>query len=113
MKEAQFQKWVVDVAKRLGWSVWHVPAPMRATKAGWVGAKEAAGLPDLIMLHPDPPRLVFAEIKGEKGKLSVDQQQFLAMARALSLYSTAVNAYLWTPGMEQQIEDLLRSRVLS
>jgi hypothetical protein len=123
MREADFQAWVVDVAKRFGWKVWHVPAPMRATKAGtWVGAREAAGLPDLIMLHDDPPRLIFAEVKGTGGKLSDEQREFLQAAGAVAEWSRDhteydpprnMGAYLWQPGMEQQIEDLLRSKVLA
>lgn len=126
MKERQFQQWVVEVAERFQWRVWHVPAPMRATKTGWVGAKEAKGLPDLVMLHSDPPTLVFAECKGTGGKLSPEQVVFLALARGVGQYrsetlnmltpefqSPNVGAYLFQPGMEQQIEDLLRSRVLS
>lgn len=119
MKEAAFQKWVVDVATRFGWRCWHVPAPMRATRAGtWVGAKEAAGIPDLILMHDDPPRLVFAEVKGTGGKASDEQLEFLRMARDVSEQRRSgtqnlVGAYLWAPGDEQQIEDILKSRVLS
>ena len=78
MRERDLQAWVLDVARLHGWSVWHVPAPMRKVRSGeWVGAKEAAGLPDLVMIHDDPPRLMFAEVKGTGGKLTPEQQGFL------------------------------------
>jgi len=108
MKEAEFQRWVMEVAQRFHWQVWHVPAPMRATKSGFVGAKEAAGLPDLVMIHDDPPTLIFAEVKGSGGKLSPKQQTFLQLARDVP----GVGAYLFEPGLEEMIETMLRTRRL-
>ena len=122
MRESDFQNWVVEVARRFGWLVFHVPAPMRATKQGFVGAKEAAGLADLIMFHDDPPRLVFAELKGPKGKLSDKQREFLQAVHRVSHEAIAcanvrgervLDSYAWAPGQEASIEALLRSRVLS
>lgn len=127
MKEAQFQRWVVDVAKRFGWRCWHVPAPMRHSRtSGWVGAREAAGLADLILIHDDPPRLIFAEVKGSSSSYGVTdaQREFLAAVQAvgdLTLDDTdlpvrvrrSVGAYVWRPGMEDAIETVLRSRVLT
>lgn len=126
MKEAAFLRYVTDVARRFGWSCWHVPAPMRATKAGFVGAKEAAGLPDLLLIHDDPPRLVFAELKGTGGKLSDEQRDFLRAAQAVSRIAVepltpshypgegerVVGVYVWMPGDELLIEGILRSRML-
>ena len=95
---------------------------MRAGRAGqFVGAREAAGLPDLIMLHDDPPRLIFAEVKGEKGKLSDAQQEFLRMARDVAETSAffdgevssgvrAVGVFVWRAGDETTIEAILRSK---
>lgn len=129
MKESVFQKWVVDVAKRFGWRVWHVPSPMRSADRGrgWVGAREAAGLPDLIMIHEDPPKLIFAELKGTSGSLSVEQAEFLRLANLVAHCSTIehgidwttladnsrpIGVYLWKPGDERAIESILRSKVL-
>src|SRR5213083_967778 len=101
MKEREFQRYVTDLARLHGWHVWHVPAPMRATKQGtWVGAKEAAGLPDLVMLHNDPPRLIFAEIKGPDGRLTDIQRTFLRLARQVP----GVEAHVFQPGLEDHIE---------
>lgn len=128
MKEAVFLRWVVDVAKRFGWRCWHVPAPMRHSRTGgWVGAREAAGLADLILIHDDPPRLIFAEVKGSGSSYDVTdaQREFLTYVKevgdvAIDLAadlpvrgSRIVGAYVWRPGMEDAIETVLRSRVLS
>jgi len=121
VKERLFLNWVIDVAKTTGWHVWHVPAPMVASrKGGFVPSSQGAGLPDLIMMHEDPPRLVFAEVKGSGGSPTVQQLKFLRMAKTVGQVASArayvdptMAAYLWSPGDETQIEMLLKSRVLS
>lgn len=121
MREAAFQRYVIDTARAFGWRVWHVPAPMRNVGArGWVGAKEAAGLPDLICLHLEPPRVLFVEVKGEGGKPSAKQIEFLKLARDIGLagadltgeegmVEVVVGAFCWRPGDEEQVETVLRS----
>lgn len=130
MNEGDFQRWVIDVARRCGWKVWHVPAPMRWSpkRKKFVGAKEAAGLPDLILIHEDPPRLVFAELKGDS-KLSDSQIAFLGAVRKVSVASVIarvtdageatfspsehpIAAYVWRPGMEEEVEAVLKTRML-
>ena len=124
MKERDFLNWVIDVAKTTGWHVWHVPAPMVASrKGGFVPSSQGAGLPDLIMMHEDPPRLVFAEVKGTGGSPTIDQLKFLRMAREVAndahepvyddLGPRVMDAYLWSPGDEERIETILKSRVLA
>lgn len=94
-------------------------------KGGFVGSPRAAGLPDLFLLHDDPPRMIIAEVKGTGGKLSDRQREFLQMARdvAESLFTEdrshwdrggkrAIGVYAWTPEMQPMVEQLLRSRVL-
>lgn len=127
MNERQFQAWIIEVAERFGWRCWHVGAPMRPIGGNkFVPEPRARGLPDLFLLHDDPPRLIFAEVKGEKGTLSVEQQEFLRLARQVAEWSNelepgaqgiavgskTIGVYVWQPGMEQAIEDALRSKVL-
>lgn len=94
----------------------------------WVPARRAAGLPDLFMLHADPPRLIIAEVKGTGGKLSDAQREFLTLARGVGdltscLFESvpyegferavrSVGVYVFEPGMEDAIEQMLRTRVL-
>ena len=125
MKEAEFQRRVTDMATRFGWKWWHVPAPMRAAGDRFVPAREAAGLPDLILLHDDPPRMVLAEVKGDGGKLSVEQTEFLRLASNVAqdihddlIHYTAkadarqLGVYVFTPDLEDTIEAMLRTKVL-
>lgn len=127
MKENAFQGWVIDVAERNGWRVWHVPMPVRPIGNNrFVPDSRGAGLPDLILLHPDPPRLIFAELKGDGGKLSDRQREFLRLARAVAeiafsqetqplrhVLRAPIGVYSWRPGLEPHIETILRSKVVT
>lgn len=122
MKEKEFQGWVLDVAARLGWRAWHVPMPVRPVGGGnFVPETRAKGLPDLILLHDDPPRLIFAEVKGSMGRLSPEQREFLELADYVASSvddlggrsKRVLGAYSWRPGQERMIEAILRGKVLA
>ena len=93
--EGQFQSWVVDVAKEKGWRV-HVTLK-RMRKASIVADPD---WPDLEMLRG--PRLVFAELKAESGRLTDGQRKVLEM-----LNVAGQEVYLWTPGLHPIIRSLL------
>jgi len=127
VRERDFQAWVIEVAERMGWHVWHVGMPARQIGKGkLVPEPRGRGLPDLIMLHDDPPRLIFAEVKNETGKLSDEQKEFLRLARAVAdearqhesttwqiPAACPVGVYSWYPGSEPLIEATLRGKVLA
>lgn len=129
MKEGDFQAQVIAMAERFGWQVWHVPAPMvwRSKEKKWVPSPQGAGLPDLIMLHDDPPRLVFMELKAERGKLTDRQVEFLKAARDVAERSyrypdlegeigsfdpmeRTIGVFACWPEDMERIEQMLRSR---
>lgn len=143
MKEREFLGWILDVAARTGWRAWHVPMPVQPVAGGrFVPSPRGKGLPDLILLHDDPPRLVFAEVKGDGGKLSEEQVEFLRLARGVAdgqraLLTSAgellrtlgavelganvpdsgldiapVGVYSWRPGNEELIEAVLVGKLL-
>jgi hypothetical protein len=120
MKEREFQSWILDVAAQFGWRVWHVPAPMRPVGGNrFVPEPRAAGLPDLILLHDSPPRLIFAEVKDADGTTSAKQDEFLRLARGVAgVYGIPatirpVAVYVWRPGNEALIESVLRGERLA
>lgn len=122
MKESEFQAWVIDVATIHGWRHWHVPVPMRPIGDGkFVPDKRGKGLPDLILMRDDPPQIIFAEVKNETGTVSPEQQEFLTLARAVSLahieqvvakqgQPAVVQAFLWRPANRDLIEAVLSAR---
>lgn len=122
---------MLDLAALFSWRVWHVPAPMRAVGGTkFVPEPRAAGLPDLILLHEDPPRLIFAELKGQGTTHPVtdEQREFLRLANLIPTVteavmvggetlrtqrSTYVRGYVWTPDDRGAVEEILKSRVLA
>jgi VRR-NUC domain-containing protein len=122
-RERDLLNWIIATAEATGWQVFHVPAPMTAARGGgFVGSKRAAGLPDLFLLHDDPPRMIIAEVKGPNGELSARQEEFLRLARDVAEVSwtplptgmsrLTIGVYAWTPTDEKIIEQILRTKVL-
>jgi hypothetical protein len=64
----------------MGWRVFH-PFLSKWSERGW---------PDLSMARP--PRLVFAELKAEKGRLTPVQEEWLELLRG-----GGAEAYCWRP----------------
>jgi hypothetical protein len=93
MSEAEFQKVVIDLARRNGWLVYHaVPAQVRpgVWRTTYAGDR---GFPDLMMVHPTRGGL-FAELKTDKGKVTYEQEQWLD-----TLQQAGYEAYCWRPAM--------------
>jgi hypothetical protein len=79
--EKQFQAQVLDLARLLGWRVYHP----------WLSVRSAAGFPDLVLCRP--PRLILAELKTARGRLSPAQEEWLAALRACP----GVEVHVWRP----------------
>ena len=63
MTEKAFQAEVVDIAKRLGWRVYHTYNSRRCEP----------GFPDLVLVRD---RVLFRELKTEKGKMRSAQEEW-------------------------------------
>ncbi len=90
MKEADFQRQVVDLAKMLGWAVWWTKYSLHSPR-GW---------PDLVLARGG--RLVLAELKVNAG-LSTGQRESLWL-----LARTGAEVFCWKPNCWNQIERTLR-----
>lgn len=91
ISERQHQQALLELAMLRGWEWYHNPDSRRCTP----------GHPDLLLLRP--PRLVFAELKTEKGRLTKEQKRWLEMLRECD----TVEAYLWRPSDWSEIEEVL------
>jgi hypothetical protein len=70
--EAELQSNVRQVARLGGFITYHTNDSRRSDK----------GFPDLVMVHPMTGRVVYAELKSEKGRIRPEQQQWIdALAR--------------------------------
>lgn len=77
VSERAFQTAVIQLAETLGWRVAHFSDSRRSIGQGrMVGDKQAAGFPDLVCTRAG--RLLFLELKSEKGKLRPAQVEWLA-----------------------------------
>jgi hypothetical protein len=96
--EKALQGAIYDCARRLGYMAYHV----------WDSRKSTPGFPDLILLRtePAPPRLIVAELKTERGRLSAHQEVWLH--RFLQI--DGVEVYLWKPSqwLSGEVEAILR-----
>ena len=68
MTEAELQAAVIDAAKWGGWLHYHTHDSRRCPP----------GFPDLVLLDPRTGRLIFAELKTEKGRVTPAQAEWLA-----------------------------------
>lgn len=102
MTELQLQDAVAGMAQVLGWRVAHA-RPAR-TERGWrtPWQYDGKGFPDLTLVKR---RLVFAELKSDRGRLEPEQAGWLT-----ALNVPGVDVYVWTPAdwVSGAIEGVLR-----
>lgn len=87
--EKQFQAAVEQCARALGWMVYHTYDSRRCEK----------GYPDLTMVRD---RVLFAELKMPKGKVTPDQEAWIR-----SLDAARQEVYVWRPDDWEKIERIL------
>lgn len=96
ISEAGFQRMVVARAEFHGWWTWHCFDSRRTTP----------GLPDLILIKQGadgvPGRVIFAELKAQKGRLRPEQKDVLGM-----LATCPVESYVWRPSQWPEIDEIL------
>lgn len=100
VSERQFQQAVIQLARHLGWSVWHHHDSRRQAGGRLVGDLDAKGWPDLALARE---KLLLRELKAEKGRLSWWQQQTFDTLKA-----AGADVDVWRPSMWSEIERVLR-----
>lgn len=92
--EKQFESQIKDLAKLYGWLYYHT----------WRSIHSQAGFPDCVMARGF--RLIFAELKSEKGKVSPEQQKWLDVLSNVG--NLDVQTYLWRPSDFNSIVEVLK-----
>jgi hypothetical protein len=91
LSEKVFNQMVTDLAWLLGFKVYRT----------WLSVRSPAGFPDLVLVRP--PRLIFAELKSEKARLTEAQEAWLELLRQVP----AVEVYVWRPSDWESIAAVL------
>lgn len=105
MNEAAWQARVIACAQRLGWRVAHFPRVNPEGRWRTAVAADAKGYPDLTMLRGS--RLIFAELKTDKGRLRPDQRAWIEQLCHASAMSYGFEVYLWRPRDWHDVQRLL------
>lgn len=102
IREDEWQATVVELARTLGWRVAHF-RPAR-TKDDWRTpvAADGKGFPDLVLVRD---RVVYAELKSDRGALRPDQREWIA-----ALEAAGQEVYIWRPIDFDRMEATLRRR---
>jgi hypothetical protein len=87
LTEAQWQNVVVHYAKIFSWRIYHTHISFGSAK----------GFPDLVLVRP--PRLIFVELKSDKGKVKPEQLDWLT-----ELHASRAETYVWRP---MDVEDVV------
>ncbi len=93
LPERQWQTVVLRYARRHGWRFYH---PLNS----WGSAK---GFPDLVLVRGE--RLIFAELKSDKGRAKPEQTEWLQAVAA-----AGAESYLWRPADVECVVETLASR---
>jgi len=109
ISEKAFTAQIIALARWYKWRTAHFRPAM--TKRGrWVTPVQGdgAGFPDLVLCHKGKGRLIFAELKTEKGKLSAKQNEWIDDLRWCEEKYSCVVACVWRPSDIEEIEELLK-----
>jgi hypothetical protein len=101
VSEAELQTSIIETARLRRWLVCH-QRPAR-TNQGWRTAITGdPGCPDLVMVKGG--RLIFAELKSERGKLTVEQVAWLDRLGSVD----GIEVYVWRPSDLNDALEVLR-----
>ena len=106
ISEDEFQTQVISLAHLLGWKIAHFRGVRTQRRDGSVFYQtpvqaDGKGFPDLVMVKDK--RVIYAELKSEKGVLSVEQKEWL---RLLALDKKR-EVYCWRPSEIWDIQEIL------
>ena len=91
--EKEFDASVRQLAQMLGWRRYHT----------YDSRRSEPGFPDLVLVRD---RIIFAELKSEKGKVTARQEAWIAALR-----TAGAEVYVWRPSDMDAIAEVL-SRII-
>lgn len=100
--EKDWQRDVIRLARTLGWKVAHFRAVKTPTGYRTPVQADGAGFPDLCLVRD---RVIFAELKNERGQITEEQKAWLA-----ALERAGAEAYVWRPADLDEVLAVLQRR---
>lgn len=94
MTERDLREQVRELCKLFGWKM----------HFNWLSIHSPRGFPDLFLANVEQKRVIVAELKTEKGKVTPEQEEWLAVLRACG-----IEAYVWRPSQFEEILARLRN----
>ncbi len=91
--EKELREQIRDLCKVLGYHFYFT----------WTSLHSPRGFPDLVLANPEKRRVIFAELKSDKGKLSPAQEEWLK-----TLADCGQECYIWRPADFEEITRILR-----
>ena len=114
MSERDFQRSVMELAELSGWETLHVRTSMQQGRymTATTGTM-SKGWPDLLLIHRSQQRIIWAELKAEKGRLRPDQSRVLSVLWQLVEGPTRewAEVHVWKPSDWDTIEATLTKRL--
>jgi len=95
--EADLREQIRTLCQLFGWKMYF----------SWTSIHSPRGFPDLVLVNPEQKRIIYAELKSEKGKLTEKQQEWL-----IALAACGQEVHLWRPADIEDIAEILSSRRL-
>ena len=93
--EADLREQIRDLCGLFGWKMYF----------SWTSIHSPRGFPDLVLANPEHKRVIFAELKREKGKVTEDQKAWLK-----ALLDCGQECYVWRPADIEMIARILRGK---
>lgn len=92
--EREFQRQVVDLARLFGWDFVYHPQLSKWSEKGW---------PDLFLARVRDQRVLLAELKSERGRLTGRQAEVIDLLRDCGMV-----VCVWRPSDLEEIAEVLR-----
>ena len=103
VSEKEFQRTVVEYAHALGYKVYHQLDTGKCRKCGEPNFSKRIGPGFVDLVIAGHGKVIFAEIKAEKGRLTKDQETWQAVLR-----TALKRVYVWRPSDWDEIEEVLK-----
>lgn len=92
--EKDLREQIRDLCKLFGWRFLFV----------WTSIHSPKGMLDLLLINKAKRRVLFAELKSETGKMTIEQQEIFDELKACGQ-----EVYLWRPSQIDEIAEILSS----